>query len=87
MHFALMAERGLSADRINQIAKDNGIDVTKMQADMKDNKLEKQLEDTLDLAARIPALTGTPFFIINDKFVPGASSAALQQTLDEALKS
>jgi len=87
MHFALMGERGLSNERIDQIAKDNGINVAKMRADMKDVKLEAHLTDTLDLAAKIPALTGTPFFIINDKYVPGASTQALQEMLDEALGS
>jgi len=87
MHFALMAERSLSSERIDALAKQNGVNVEKMREDMQDSKLEKHLEDTLLLASRIPPLTGTPFFVINDAYMPGANTQALQQLLEDALKS
>jgi len=87
MHFALMAERSLSSERIDALAKKNGVNVEKMREDMQDSKLEKHLEDTLLLASRIPPLTGTPFFVINDAYMPGANTQALQQLLEDALKS
>jgi len=87
MHFALMDARGLTTERIDTLAAENGIDVKKMRKDMEDSKLDKYLEDTLTLASRIPPLTGTPFFVINDEYIPGANTDALQQLLDDALKS
>jgi protein-disulfide isomerase len=56
-------------------------------ADMKDVSLDRQIEDTLLLAGRIPALTGTPFFLINDDYVSGADTDRLDQLLAKALES
>lgn len=85
MHFALMGERALSEDRILTVAKAQGLDVEQLQKDMKDPAIMRQIEDTLDLGAKIPALTGTPFFIVNDQYVSGASMERLNKALDEAL--
>ena len=54
---------------------------------MKDAAIDRQITDTLDIGRRIPALTGTPFFIINDQFVSGANMARLDELLEEALDS
>jgi len=43
------------------------------------------LEDAMYLASIIPGLTGTPFFVINDKFLASGNTEALQSMLDEAL--
>lgn len=85
MHFALMRESGLSEAKIEQLAQEIGLDVKKLRADMKDPKLAKQIEDTILLAQNLPPLTGTPFFVINDKYLAGANSDALQKLLDDAL--
>lgn len=86
MHFALMKASGLTADRIDTIAKKVGVDVAKMRKDMTDPEMEKYLEDTFGLASTIPDLTGTPFFLINDQFFAGADTDTLQEILDEELK-
>ncbi|WP_409433798.1 DsbA family protein [Litorimonas sp. RW-G-Af-16] len=87
MHFSLMNERSLTIDRVRKLAEETGLDMRKFDADMKDVALAKQIEDTLLLANRIPSLTGTPFFVINDEFVSGADTNKLQNLLDEALES
>lgn len=86
MHFALMAERSLTEDRVFKIAEDAGLDITKLKKDMKDPDIERQLADGLLLANKIPSLTGTPFFVINDDFIAGADSKALDAMLEKALK-
>ena len=53
---------------------------------MKDKELDRQLEDGLLLANRIPSLTGTPFFVINDDFIAGADPTKLDKMLEDALK-
>ena len=86
MHFALMNERGLSADRIFAIAEKEGLDVEKLKKDMEDPEMERQIADGLLLANRIPSLTGTPFFVINDDFIAGANTAKLDEMLEAALE-
>ena len=58
----------------------------KLKKDMKDEELDRQLQDGLLLANRIPSLTGTPFFVINDDFIAGADKNKLNSMLKEALK-
>lgn len=85
IHFSLMNERSLTRDRIRQIVEKAGVDMDKFDADMKDQQIDKHIEDTLILANRIPALTGTPFFTINDEYVSGANVERLQMLLDQEL--
>lgn len=85
MHFAMMDERGLTKARVLQLAKNNGLDADQLERDMKDPAIDRQIEDNLALGNKIPALSGTPFFVVNDKFVSGADMAELQDLLDEAL--
>ena len=86
IHFSLMAERSLTEDRVFQIAEKAGLDIEKLKKDMKDPELDRQLQDGLLLANRIPSLTGTPFFVINDDFIAGADAKALDAMLEKALK-
>jgi protein-disulfide isomerase len=87
VHLDLMNERSLTKDRIRSIIEDRGLDMKVFDADMKDVSLDRQIEDTLLLAGRIPALTGTPFFLINDDYVSGADTDRLDQLLAKALES
>jgi len=87
MHFSLMAERSLTPSRVRKIAEKAGLDMEKFDKDMEDPSIERQIDDTLLLAQRIPALTGTPFFVIGDEFVSGANTQRLQNLLDAALDS
>jgi len=87
VHFALMDQRSLTQDRIRQVVEDSGADMKKFDADMKDVALDRQIEDTLLLSSRIPALTGTPFFLVNNDFVAGANTGRLDELLSKALES
>ena len=86
MHFALMEASGLTSERIESLAKSIGLDVEMWKQDMEDDKIAQHLEDTLQLARRMPDLSGTPYFVIGDETIAGANSAALQEILDKALK-
>lgn len=86
MHFALMNERGLSTEKIETLAAANGINVEQLRKDIKDPKLAKQIDDTIALAQQLPPLTGTPFFVINDAYIAGADTDALDNMLENALK-
>ncbi|MEP1229640.1 MAG: DsbA family protein [Litorimonas sp.] len=85
MHFALMAERSLTPERVRKMAAKAGLDMDKFDKDMNDAEIERQIDDTILLSDRIPALTGTPFFVIGDEFVSGANIAKLESILDKAL--
>ena len=87
MHFALMEATALSEDQIQKMAKKVGLNITQFNKDRKAPELDEYLEDSLILANRIPALTGTPFFIINDDYLAGANIDRLNALLEDALKS
>ena len=86
MHFSMMKERSLTEERVFALADKAGLDMDKLKEDMKDKELDRQLEDGLLLANRIPSLTGTPFFVINDDFIAGADTRKLDEMLEAALK-
>lgn len=85
MHFAMMDERSINEKRVLEIAANLGLNVDQLEKDMQDAAIDRQITDTLDIGRRIPALTGTPFFIVNDQFVSGANTARLDQLLEEEL--
>jgi len=86
MHFSLMNERSLTKERVFAIAEKAGLDMEKLKKDMEDTGMDRQLEDGLLLANRIPSLTGTPFFVIGDDFIAGANVEALDKMLKNALE-
>ena len=85
MHFALMEEKRLSGDSIKKLAEKIGLDMRKYEADLADASIDQQINDTMQLADRIPALTGTPFFVVGGEFVSGANTARLEQLVEDAL--
>lgn len=87
MHFALMDEKRLSGDIISETAEKIGLDMRKYKADMADATIDQHISDTLLLANRLPALTGTPFFIVGDQYVSGADTGRLEQIVKEKLGS
>lgn len=87
MHFALMDERSINEARVMEIAKNMGLNVEQLKRDMKDPAIARQIEDNLTISNRIPALTGTPFFILNGEFVSGANLPKLDSLLEAALES
>lgn len=86
MHFALMSQQRLSGEIIRETAEEIGLDMRKYEADLADATIEQHINDTLQLADRLPALTGTPFFVIDDEYISGADTGRLEQIVREKLK-
>jgi protein-disulfide isomerase len=71
-HFTLLGEEGqVSQDMIFADAAKAGIDVAKLKADMSDPTIEKTLTSSIALAHKV-GVDGTPTFVLNGKFHPGA---------------
>jgi len=85
MQRALMSDSGAPGlDRINSVAGRVGLDVARLDRDMKSETVKSALQSNLDLAHAIN-LTGTPTFVIGKQVIPGAVSYdELRQALAQA---
>jgi protein-disulfide isomerase len=71
-HFALLGEEGsVTQDMIDADAAKAGMDVNKLKADMADPSIEASLKSSIALAHKV-GVDGTPTFVLNGKFHPGA---------------
>jgi len=83
-HFALLSqEESVTEDDIYAQAARAGMDLNKLKADMKDPAIDKTLKSSIDLAHKV-GVDGTPTFILNGKFRPGALD---HETLASEMKS
>jgi protein-disulfide isomerase len=74
MHLALLAHKGSLTDgSIMEIAAKTGLDVRKLENDMKDPAITDVIVKNHNLADEL-GIDGTPSLIIGDAFVPGAIS-------------
>ena len=72
MHQELLAEPGKAdKEKALKIAKDLGLDVDKLQKDMQDPDVEKELANVKDIAEKL-SVQGTPLYLVGDKVLPGA---------------
>ena len=70
-HDALMETEGrLTEDAVVQIAREVGVDLDRMRADMEDPAIEESIDRNIELARAI-GITGTPTFIIGDAMLVG----------------
>jgi protein-disulfide isomerase len=71
-HFALMEEKGFVDEAtVLAVAKKTGLDIAKLQADMKDPAIDASIEAAHKLA-EAANIDGTPAFIVNGKIREGA---------------
>ncbi|WP_420405886.1 DsbA family protein [Nisaea sp.] len=86
-HIALMGFRGrLSDETVFQTAREVGLDIGKLKADMAAPETEKTIRDATMLA-RTLGVNGTPAFIIGDEILPGAVGLdTLVQQIEAARK-
>jgi protein-disulfide isomerase len=83
-HFALLGQEGSVTDEmIYAEAAKAGMDVAKLKADMADPAIEKSLTSSIALAHKV-GVDGTPTFVLNGKFHPGALD---EETLASEMKS
>ena len=88
MHRALMGlknNKDLTDAKIDEIARDLGINVQKMRADMRSTAVRKQLSDSKMLADEL-GVEGTPAFFIGGKAIKGADEDGLKTAIADALK-
>jgi protein-disulfide isomerase len=87
MHDALFQnQRKLSSEFYKKKAKELGLDVKKFEADMKSEKVTKQIEADMKLA-REHGISGTPGFFINGVAVKGAQPfPVFKQVIDRWLE-
>ena len=75
LHIAMMAFKGkLTNDDVRQLAGQVGLDVAKLEEDMKDPAITDSINRVYALAEAL-GIKGTPAFVIDDELVPGAISA------------
>jgi len=85
-HRALMSFRGdLTSERIDQLARQSGIDVPRMRRAMDNPEVTRILEDNRALAIDMQN-TATPLFVINGEMVAGFDQARLDARLREATR-
>jgi protein-disulfide isomerase len=83
-HQALMSFRGeLTSARIDQLARQSGIDVARMRRAMNDEAITRLINENEGLAADLGA-NGTPAFLINGRLVSGFDPEGLDQRLRQA---
>jgi len=71
-HFTLLGEEGqVTEQMIYADAQKAGMDVNKLKSDMADPAIEKTLTSSIALAHKV-GVDGTPTFVLNGKFHPGA---------------
>jgi protein-disulfide isomerase len=87
---ALMAKEGnidennIHEDLVLQAAHSVGMDINRMNVDMKSPDVEGEIQGNMRIARSL-GLTGTPAFIIGTELVPGATDlATLREMVDDA---
>ena len=66
-----MTMRGkLEAETVLRIAGETGLDVEKLQSDMKSPEVEEHIATSMRLAEAL-GFNGTPAFVIGDQLIPG----------------
>ena len=86
MHLALMAHKGtLDGPTINAIAFNVGLDVEKLEADIKSAPVKKLLDDTQALAQELGA-NGTPAFFVGTTNIAGADLTAVRAAIEAEIK-
>jgi protein-disulfide isomerase len=71
-HVRVMETRGpVNGERAVAVAKEMGVDLTRLQKDMDAPEVRAALQENVGLGDKL-GLTGTPAFIIGDEIIPGA---------------
>lgn len=87
-HKGLMNDvQKVNRDSALRLAESLDLDVERLKADMKSEKVQRVVQDTLDLGRRLQ-IRGTPAFIVGNQVAPGAiSEEDLTQMIQQARNS
>lgn len=80
VHNALMAEKPLTAEAVDRILRQNGVDPALLDNPAALQPHLKHIADNAQLAQQL-SIDGTPAFIVGDTLVPGADMAALKAAI------
>ncbi len=79
VHTGLLTEPGRANKAKGlKVAKQHGLDIAKLEADMTSDKVTEEIERVQRLAREM-GIRGTPHFLVDDKVIPGAPEDLLQQ--------
>jgi protein-disulfide isomerase len=70
-----MDEQNIHEDLVLQVAQSVGLDIERMNVDLKSPEVEAEIRGNMRMAQSL-GLTGTPAFIIGNELVPGATDLA-----------
>jgi len=85
-HRRLLGGRGEATyERALAAAKESGIDMTRLEADLKSPEINATLEESAELSERL-AISGTPTYVIADEVVPGAIGFTALKTKIDAVR-
>ena len=78
MHAALLNNRGQNNEKVAlKLAENLGLDMDKLRADASSEETKKLIASTRELGNRL-GITGTPFYLVGDKVIPGAPDNLLE---------
>ncbi len=88
MHLAMMGLNGrVGEERVMKVARDLGLDLDKLRADMQSPEVEEHIATSMRLAQAL-GFNGTPSFVIGQALVPGfVERDQLQQYVDDSRES
>ena len=78
-HRAMLESQGQANEASAlRVAEKVGLDMAKLKKDMASAEVEKEIDDTRALAAKL-GIQGTPHFMVADRIIPGAPENLLEQ--------
>ncbi len=84
VYSALFETKGrLTEAKVDEIVAATGVDMDKVKADMKSEKVQKTLSDASDLAGRIQ-VGGVPTLVFNNKLLQTLDASVIQEAIDAA---
>lgn len=83
-HVAMMSMEGRANEQtVLQVARDIGLDIAQLRADMDDSAIDAHIQTSMDLAQAL-GFSGTPSFVVGDQLVPGFVEAdVLQEAVEQ----
>jgi protein-disulfide isomerase len=85
-HRRLLGTRGEATyERALAAAKESGIDMARLDADLKSPEINATLEESAELSEKL-AISGTPTYVLGNEVVPGAIGFAALKTKIDAVR-
>lgn len=80
LHERLMGSKRVDEESVMAAARELGLDLERLRADMRAPETEAHLAATMELANRL-GITGTPAFVVGEELIPGMASRATLEKL------